>query len=177
MSYNTANYTEQGGARTVIGGELDVVSGGSFKLAGVLVTPIASEFNILAGATVTTAELNKLDGAPFAVTMASTPASGSCAVQLTFKDAGGAAVTAPVSGIGYLSDSASGLTHTAAGTSIAALTNGALTELVSKGPQFHYTTTAAGLLGITVTSGAGTYYLAFILPNGKLAVTGAVVIN
>lgn len=31
---NTANYTEQGGARSVIGGELDIVAGGTFKIAG-----------------------------------------------------------------------------------------------------------------------------------------------
>lgn len=33
MSYNTLNYTEQGGAKTVVGGEIDVT--GDFKLDGV----------------------------------------------------------------------------------------------------------------------------------------------
>lgn len=45
--YNTANYTEQGGARTVIGGEIDVVSGGALKLAGTAVTKTAAELNAL----------------------------------------------------------------------------------------------------------------------------------
>lgn len=34
MSYNTSNYTEQGGATTVIGGELQIASGGSITAAG-----------------------------------------------------------------------------------------------------------------------------------------------
>jgi hypothetical protein len=38
MAANVPNYTEQGGARTVIGGELDVVSGGALKVAGTDVT-------------------------------------------------------------------------------------------------------------------------------------------
>ncbi|UWG96787.1 hypothetical protein LPY66_18200 [Dehalobacter sp. DCM] len=32
---NVPNYTEQGGAKTVIGGEIDIASGGKFSLAGV----------------------------------------------------------------------------------------------------------------------------------------------
>lgn len=35
---NTLNYTEQGGARTVIGGEIDIVTGGTLKVNGVDVT-------------------------------------------------------------------------------------------------------------------------------------------
>lgn len=34
MTANTVNYNEQGGARTVIGGEIDIVSGGALKIAG-----------------------------------------------------------------------------------------------------------------------------------------------
>jgi hypothetical protein len=34
MSYNASNYTEQGGATTVIGGELEIVSGGKITAAG-----------------------------------------------------------------------------------------------------------------------------------------------
>ena len=39
------------------------------------------------------------------------------------------------------------------------------------------TTTAAGLLGITITASAGSYYVAFILPNGKIAVSSVCTIN
>src|SRR5688500_2428973 len=50
---NTSNYLEQGGARTVIGGSIDVVSGGeldiesggSFKIAGTAVSATAAEIN------------------------------------------------------------------------------------------------------------------------------------
>lgn len=56
MSYNTSNYTEQGGARDVIGGSLDVVSGGeldiesgaSLKLAGTAIAATAAEINQVA---------------------------------------------------------------------------------------------------------------------------------
>lgn len=131
--------------------------------------------------TATAAEINKLDGAPYTVTTVSTtPASGSCAVQLAFKDAAGVAVAVPVSGQGYLSESADGTTHDAADTSIAVLTNGALTTggaTASIGPWFNYTTTAAGLLGATITAAADSYYLVFVLPNGTLAISDEIVVN
>ena len=67
--YNASNYTEQGGARDVIGGSLDVISGGeldiesggALKLAGTQVTATAAELNKLSGATVTAAEINLND--------------------------------------------------------------------------------------------------------------------
>lgn len=34
MTYRTSNYEERGGARTVIGGELDIVAGGALKVGG-----------------------------------------------------------------------------------------------------------------------------------------------
>ncbi len=68
--FNTLNYGEQGGARTVIGGSLDVVSGGdldiesgaTLKLAGTAITSTALELNAVDGITSTVAELNILDG-------------------------------------------------------------------------------------------------------------------
>ena len=47
MSYSIKNYTEQGGERTVIGGEIDVVTGGALKLAGTAITKTAAELNAL----------------------------------------------------------------------------------------------------------------------------------
>lgn len=41
MSYNAKNYTEQGGERTVIGGEIDIT--GKFKFAGVELKPAANQ--------------------------------------------------------------------------------------------------------------------------------------
>jgi hypothetical protein len=43
---NTLNYEEQGGARTVIGGEIDIVSGGKLKINGVDVTAGAGGSNV-----------------------------------------------------------------------------------------------------------------------------------
>jgi hypothetical protein len=59
--YNTPNYTEQGGARTVVGGSLDVASGGeidiesggALKIAGVAITATAADLNGLPPAGVT----------------------------------------------------------------------------------------------------------------------------
>ena len=132
-------------------------------------------------AAVTSDELAKFSLAPFLVTTTSTtPASGSCAAQFVVKNAAGVAVAVPVCIRAYLTDSATGLTHTAAGTSIAVLTNGALTTdgaTPSVGPHFTLTTTAAGLIGLTVTAAAGTYYIAFVMPNGKLVMSSALVVN
>ena len=74
----------------------------------------------------------------------------------------------------YVSSSA-GAQATAA-TSLAALTNGSLTTLVT-GKVALVTTSAAGLLGITLTMTAGTYYLTFVLPNGKIITSSALVVN
>lgn len=64
--YNSSNYSEQGGAREVIGGSLDVVSGGeidiesggALKIAGVAVTADAAELNVMDGVLATAAEIN-----------------------------------------------------------------------------------------------------------------------
>ena len=110
------------------------------------------------------------------VTTTATPASGSCAVQFVFKDVFGAAVTAPVTGVLYLSTSSAGLTHNLADTSFAKLTNGALTNLGSAGPSL-FTTTAAGLLGVTITALAGSYYVVFVKPDGSLLISTVCTVN
>lgn len=119
-------------------------------------------------------ELNTLADLPATASMASTPASGTCAVQLTIKNAAGSAIGHAISGVGYLSTS-NGLAMAAA-TGVAVLTNGALTELVT-GTVFHFVSTAAGLLGATVTAAAGSYYITLQMPNGKLVTTSAIVVN
>lgn len=120
------------------------------------------------------AELNSLSGAPASVSMTTTPASGTCAVQLVFKDAAGNAINHVVAGTAYFSNAAG--TAIAAVTSGATLTNGDWLDLAA-GKVGHYVTTAAGLLGLTVTASAGSYYLSIRLPNGKVVTTGAIVVN
>lgn len=53
--YNAKNYTEQGGERTVIGGILDVITGGLLKIAGVAITATAAEINAVVTGTVAVA--------------------------------------------------------------------------------------------------------------------------
>jgi len=190
LAQNVKNYKTQGGAADHIGGTLDidsggtetvdsggtlnVASGGAFKLGGTAVTATAAQLNNIPPTTSVTAELNTLTGLPAAVTMTATPATGTCAVQLTFKDSTGAALGHVVSGYLYFSNSAG--TAVAAATSAATLTNGAIQELVT-GKADLFITSAAGLLGFTVTAGTGTYYASIVLPNGRVVTTGAIVVN
>lgn len=146
------------------------------KVGGTLVTSTPAELNILDGVTATAAEINALDGAPLSMTTATTPASGSCAVQLVFKDAAGVTMAIPTSGLLYLSEVATGLTQDLADTTLAVLTNGALTNLGSAGPSL-FTTTAAGLLGLTITAGADDYWVVVVLPSGKLLISDKCVVN
>lgn len=170
---NTSNYIEQGGARTVIGGSLDVVSGGeldvesggSLKIAGTAITATA-------------AEINQLDGGWASFSTSATPASGSCAVQFVFKDAAGVAMTEPVAGTFYLSEVATGLTRDPADTSVAVLTNGVVQNIdaaVHNG--WHFVTDATGKLGITITAAADDYYVVFLKPNGTLGISTVCTVN
>ena len=110
------------------------------------------------------------------VTTTATPASGSCAVQFVFKDVNGNALTAPVSGLLYLSEVATGLTNDLADTTLAVLTNGALKNLGSAGPSL-FTTTAAGLLGLTITAVADDYWVVFVKPDGSLMISSVCTVN
>lgn len=110
------------------------------------------------------------------VTTSATPASGSCAVQFVFSDEKGMPLTSPVSGLCYLSEVATGLTHDLADTSLAVLTNGALTNVGGAGPSL-FTTTATGLLGMTITAAADDYYVVFVQPNGELLISDVCTVN
>ena len=104
--------------------------------------------------TSTAAELNAMDNAAIVtMTTATTPASGSCAVQLVFKDAAGDALTVPVSGLLYMSEAATGLTMDAADTSLVVLTNGVVTNLITHSLS-HFISDATGKLGLTITAAA-----------------------
>ncbi len=115
-----------------------------------------------------------VSGSPASITTATTPASGTCAVQFAFKDVDGVALPNPISGIGYGSG-ADGLSVVAV-TSHATLINGVIDPLVAT-KSFHFITDATGQLGVTVTAQAGTYYITFQMPNGKLLTSSAIVVN
>jgi len=126
--------------------------------------------------TATGAELNASDGSPASVATTATPASGSCGVQFVFSDAAGTTMAVPHSGLLYLSEVATGLTQDLADTTLAVLTNGALTNVGGAGPSI-YTTDAAGLLGITITAAADDYYVVFVKPNGLLLISTVCTVN
>ena len=162
---NSKIYTKQGGTQMVIsnGAEIDIETGGALKLAGTAVTTTAPE-------------INRLGGGWASFTTTATPASGSCGVQLVFKDAARITMAVPSTGMLYLSEVATGLTHDLADTSLAVLTNGAVTNIGGEGPSI-FTTTAAGLLGVTITAGADDYYIVIMKPNGALAVSDVCTVN
>lgn len=110
------------------------------------------------------------------MTTATTPASGSCAVQLVLLDSVGEALTAPVSGLLYLSEVATGLTQDLADSTLAVLTNGALTNIGGAGPSL-FTTDADGLLGLTITAAADSYWLVLVQPDGTLLISDECVVN
>lgn len=147
------------------------------NLNGTAVTSDAGELNLLDGVTATTTELNTLAGLIASVSMTSTPASGTCAVQFTFKNAAGVAISSARRIHYYISDSA-GVPSTAV-TSFATLTNGTVDTAATgvAGKWGWANTTAAGLLGVTLTASAGTYYMSFMLPNGRIITSGAIVVN
>lgn len=159
MTYNAKNYMEQGGERWVVGGEVDVT--GKMKIGGVQVLTTA-------------AELNVLDAAPASVTCAAgAEENNSITVTATVKDANGTA--APGAMLCWIASDAAGRTPVATADAVAAGAKGAVVEIVSK-EVYLAITDASGVVEIAITEAgdATTYYLAFLLPNGKIAVSGAI---
>lgn len=138
------------------------------------ITASAAELNTMAGITATTAELNKMTGAPASVTQTSTPATGTNGTQFVFKNAAGAAISRVYSGTAYISD-VNGA-HSTAITSMAALTNGSLSTLVT-GKVIEFTSKNDGTLGITFTATSGSYYITFVLPGGVISTSTVLTVN
>jgi len=106
-----------------------------------------------------------------------TGAAGSCAVQLVFKNNRDVAMSVPVTGDFYLSKLSTGLSIDPAGTSIVELTNGALFELDAAHKGWKFVSSAAGLLGFTITSAADSYYACFKKPTGILEIVGPLIVD
>lgn len=111
----------------------------------------------------------------YLLTTATTPASGSCAVELTFTNSEGTALTAPISGVFYLSEVATGLSAAAADTGITA-SKGVVSPVVSTS-HYHYITNATGELDLTITALADSYWVVFPQPDGTLLISDEVVVN
>lgn len=153
---------------------------GAYKNTDILGLPVSGLKIGVAGSetvvSVNANDLNSTGGVPGDISTAATPASGTCAVQLIVQQGDAAtALTHAVGGTGWITTAADGLTSAAA-TSVATLTNGEILTIVT-GRLFHYITTATGSVGLTLTAAAGTYYVVLQLPNGKLAISDACVVN
>jgi hypothetical protein len=112
------------------------------------------------------------------VTSSETGASGSVAVQLQFKDAAGANMTVPVSGVMFFADEATGLTHATVETSVATLTNGSVVELAAGHNVISFVTAADGTLGFTITaSGAESFWGVVAGPNGLHHITDELIVD
>lgn len=126
--------------------------------------------------TSTPAELNTIDGVATSMTTTTTPAATTCAVQLVFKDAAGVVMAVPTAGLLYLSEVATGLTSDLANTSLAVLTNGVVVNVGGAGPSM-FVTSAAGLLGLTISAATDSYWVVVILPSGKLLISDECVVS
>jgi len=146
--------------------ELNMINGATFT---------ASDLNKLAAVTATQSDINTLTAAVANVTLVATPASGTCAIQFTFKSALGNPTGTPTSGLLYFATTNTGLTRKTF-TSAAALTNGSI-ELIMATKVIHYVTSSGGLLGITLTAAAGDYYPVFVMPNGSLEIGTVCTVN
>lgn len=130
----------------------------SIALQGTLLTPTPAEYNASHDivASVTTTAVNN---------------TGSNAVQFVFKNAAGLPISSVRSMTMYTSD-VNGVPATAV-TSYATLTNGTIVT-TKTGAVAQVNTTAAGLLGCTLTMTTGTYYLSFVLQNGTIITSTAI---
>lgn len=184
----TIFHVEQGAKRAVVGssasldvasgGEIDIESGASLKLAGTAIASSAAELNILDGVTATAAELNITDNMPSDITFAyAAGAANISEVTVTVKDAAGATIAGVFNFDIWLSDASSGagLTGTSAsGTVTAKASSGAIigTDTAKKALRVQTLATGIFILQITDTSKTA-FYPAAALPGTGATVVGA----
>ena len=184
MAQQVSNYIEQGGARSVIGGsldiesggEIDIESGGAFKIAGTTMSATAAELNTINGYTGTTAALNAVDNAPVSFTFGIASAGTNIAeVTITAKDADGNTVAAPLICTVWLSDAATGvgLTGTAASGTVAAKSaSGADFGVLTAKKATVVQTLASGIYILEITDSAKTaFYVCAQAPNGVVGIS------
>lgn len=149
------------------GGIIDVESGGLLKLAGTQVT-------------LTAAELNTLDALPGGATFTiGTEDGGVITVDVQLTDPNDANLAAVHALKAYLAGADTGLSLadiTAAGLAVAGGGDGLfIPDGGDSGVVGIVVCSATGEINLQVTGDAGeTYYLVLVLPNGKLAISGAI---
>lgn len=144
---------------------------------GANVTASAGELNTLDGITASTAELNALDNAPLDVDFVIGAQAGDVInVGLQLNNADGAALATRAALYAYLSDDANGdsIAATAPDGGVAIGTDGLAIPLVAA-KTFLLVSEADGDIDLNITeSGAATWYLVLLLPNGKLVASAAI---
>lgn len=167
LPFGVGKCRELNAKKLVVGGD---------PLNGTAGTDVTAKMVVLNGVTATAAELNHCDGKATQVSFViGTEGSNARAVQMTFKDANGVAIAYPAVHKIYLSDAATGIGITAdvLTTTFAIATNGSILNVADvTGKMGTFQTSAAGLLGLTLTQTATkNYYLVVILGDGSLAVS------
>ena len=163
----TANYSKQGGGRWVVGGTLQVTSGGTlgiagaWDIAGTTVTPSAAEINDLNAA---------LSNATFTVTPASTAAANAITIAVQLKDADGTDLAHRANVWGYLAKDATGdAITTTSPKNLAIKTDGVLTMLLNSTKAFNITSESDGDIDFDISgSTAASYHVVLVMPSGKL---------
>jgi hypothetical protein len=162
----------------------------SFSLAGVAVTSSAAELNILDGVTSSAAELNILDGvtataaelnlndnqvATATFSIGAETGGNEITVAIQLKDAAGSDMATRASVGFYLSNDAAGDSTKVAATSLVAGTDGVMQEFISNSVG-RLVSEADGDIDVVIgdASGAATYYLILIMPNGSLVPSAAI---
>lgn len=144
---------------------------------GAGVTASAAELNKLDGVTASTAELNALDNAPLDVDFVIGAQAGDVInVGLQLNNADGTALATRAALYAYLSDDANGdsIAATAPDGGVAIGTDGLAIPLVAA-KAFLLVSEADGDIDLDITeSGATTWYLVLLLPNGKLVASAAI---
>lgn len=141
------------------------------------VTSTAAEINILDGVTATTAELNLVDNQVASVGYTiGAEAANAITINIQFNDAAGTAMATRSSLRFFLSDDANGdsIAATAPDGGIAAGTDGFI-EAITANKSFFGFSEADGDLDVVITeSGAATWYLIAIMPNGSYVASAAI---
>lgn len=156
---------------------LSALDAEALYINGAQVTSTAAELNALDGITSSVDELNALDGAPLDVDFVIGAEAGNVInVGIQLNDAGGTALATRASVLAYLSDDANGdsINATAPDGGWAIGTDGLLIPLIA-GKCAQLVSEADGDIDINITeSGADTWYLILVLPNGLLVASAAI---
>jgi hypothetical protein len=166
----------------VVDANKDAASFRTITVAGTMIYGVAQSGG--ANITATPAEINLNDNQPASVVYKVTQAAnaGTVNVGVQVNDAAGVNMGIPVALFQYLSDDSAALTPTTAGPNAGggvmdgiAPSTGKWIHPAATLPAWTAVTTAAGTLTMPIKhSGAGTWYMATVLPNGKLSISGTI---